>query len=152
MTVKLRVRNKDRLFGKLQKLAPEVDKELGVVNLAAAEEMVRLAQSFVPVRSGKLRDSIVVTPPGGTPPDHSQSAREVPPGSAMVTAGNTKVRYAHLVEFGTAPHVNAGMFKGTENPGARRQPFFWPAYRLIRKTMKSRAGKAIGKAVKQVTG
>lgn len=149
--VKLTVRNKDRLFEKLRKLAPSADAELKVANGKAAEAMVGYAQGFVPVKSGALRDSIVATPPGGTPPDHSQGGA-VPEGAWMVTAGNSKVRYAHLVEFGTQPHVNAGEFAGTANPGVGPRPFFFPAYRLIRKTMKSRATRAIKKSIKAVTG
>lgn len=149
--VTVTVRNKDRLFAKLKKLAPTADIELIKANGQAAEEMVRLAQSFAPVRTGALRDSIVATPPGGTPPAHSQGAGQVvPEGAFMVTAGNDKVRYAGLVEFGTAPHVNAGIDPGTQNPGARRQPFFFPAYRLIRKTMRSRASRALTKSIKAI--
>lgn len=147
------VRGKDRLFEKLRKLAPSAEKALTEANGQAADEMVALARSFVPVRSGKLRDSIVATPAGGTPPAHSQGAGvSVPAGAAMVTAGNSEVRYAALVEFGTQPHVNAGQFAGSQNPGTRARSYFFTAYRLVRKGMRSRAGKAIGKSIKAVIG
>jgi hypothetical protein len=74
----------------------------------------------------------------------------VPEGAFAVSAGNGKVRYAHLVEYGTKPHVNQGRFPGTQNPGARRQPFFWPAYRIVRKKMRARANKALKAAASQV--
>lgn len=149
--VTVTVRNKDRLFAKLRKLAPSADKELTKVNGAAAEEMASLARRLVPVKTGKLRESIVVTPPGGTPPAHSQGrGLTVPQGAYMVTAGGTKVRYAALVEFGTRPHVNAGEFAGSQNPGSPAQPYFFPAYRLVRKKQKARATRAINKSVKAV--
>jgi HK97 gp10 family phage protein len=150
--VTVTVRGKDRLFAKLRKLAPSAAAELKVANEQAAVTMVGYARDFAPVKTGALRDSIVATPPGGLPPDHSQGNRMVPEGSWMVTAGNNKVRYAHLVEFGTHPHVNAGMFAGSQNPGMSAQPFFWPSYRLIRKSMKSRATRALKKSIKAVTG
>lgn len=144
------VRRKDALFRKLNRLAPEAEKELSLAGQKSAEEMVSLARSFAPTRTGDLKESIVATPPGGTPPDHSQGARTVPPGAYMVTAGNNKVRYPHLVEHGTPPHPQGGMFKGTTHPGTPRQPFFWPAYRIIAKRHKSRASRAINKAAKKV--
>jgi hypothetical protein len=148
--VKVTVRNKDKLFAKLRKLAPAADKALTEVNGQAAEAMAGYARDFVPVDTGKLRDSIVVTPPGGMPPLYSQGAKQVPPGSFMVTAGDAQVRYAHMVEYGTAPHVNAGEFPGTANPGTKARPFFWPSFRLIRKSHKSKASRAINKSVKAV--
>jgi len=148
--VNVTVRRKDELFAKLKKLAPAVEKALVVSNGKAAVDMVTLARQFAPVRTGALRDSIVATAPGGLPPVHSQGARVVPPGAFMVTAGSDRVRYAHLVEFGTAPHVNQGMMPGTLNPGAPAQPYFFPAYRLIRKGMKNRATRAINQSIKAV--
>lgn len=149
-SVKMTVRNKDRLYAKLKRLAPEADMALTKANGAAAEEMVRLAQSYVPVRTGRLRASIVATPPGGTPPAHGQGVSIVPPGAFMVTAGNSGVRYPHLVEFGTRAHVAGGEFAGAKHPGTPAQPFFFPAYRLIRRKQKGRATRAINQAVKKV--
>jgi HK97 gp10 family phage protein len=37
-------------------------------------------------------------------------------------------RYAHLVEFGTAPHWQPNRFGGIMHPGARAKPFMRPAY------------------------
>lgn len=152
MSVKVTVRNKDKLLRKLGQLAPATQKNLAEANRQTADEMVALARNFAPSRTGALRESIVATPPGGTPPAHSQGAGAgvVPEGAYAVSAGNSKVRYARLVEYGTSPHDNEGRFKGTQNPGARRQPFFWTAYRLIRKKMRSRASRSINKAVKEV--
>lgn len=148
--VRQTVRNKDRLFQKLRQVAPAAGAELTIANGEAAAQMVGHARAFAPVDKGDLRDSIVATPPGDTPPDHSQGVRTVPEGSWMVTAGNEKVRYPHFPEYGTAPHVNAGQFPGTQNPGIPRQPYFWPAYRIIRKGMRSRAAAAIRKAINKV--
>lgn len=37
-------------------------------------------------------------------------------------------RHGHLLEFGTAPHVNGGVFTGTQHPGTAPQPFVRPAW------------------------
>lgn len=152
--VTAKVRNKDRLFKKLGELQPATFEVIKSSNRQAAEEMAQTARSFAPVKTGRLRDSIVVTGPGGTPPGHSQGggAGPVPEGSYAVSAGNSGVRYGHLVEFGTQPHPNEGMFPGTENPGAKAQPFFWPAWRLVRKGLRAKTTRALNKAVKKVAG
>jgi len=113
---------------------------------ALADDMRALA----PVDDGDLKESIAVTPGGSSTPAYSQPGgrQVVPELQVLVTAGNTKVRYAHLVEFGTAPHENRGLFEGTRHPGTKAEPFFWPAFRLHRKKLASAIKRAIRKAVK----
>ena len=86
--------------------------------------------------TGALIDSITVTPPGGQTPAYSQpgGSMVVPENAVAITVGNSKVRYGHLVEYGTAK--------------ASAQPFFWPAYRLLRKRVANRIKRAISKAVR----
>jgi HK97 gp10 family phage protein len=57
---------------------------------------------------------------------------------AIVTVGNTDVRYPHLVEYGTS-----------DTPA---QPFFWPGFRLTRKRAANRIKRAISTAVKKNWG
>jgi hypothetical protein len=145
------VRNKDRLFAKLRKLAPAAAKELEKAGGQSADEMVRLARQFAPKRSGDLIESIVATPPGGTTPDHSQGSKSVPPGAFMVTAGNSKVRYPHFAEYGVkGGYTVGGQFEGATHPGSPAQPFFWPAFRLTRRKHKSRARKALKTSIEGV--
>ncbi|MBO9097644.1 MULTISPECIES: HK97-gp10 family putative phage morphogenesis protein [unclassified Rhizobium] len=86
--------------------------------------------------TGALINSIAITMPGHTTPAYSQpgGSRVAGETEVIVTAGDKEVRYAHLVEFGTA-HSEA-------------QPFFWPAYRLLRKRLQDRINRAAKKAVK----
>lgn len=102
--------------------------------------MAEAMRRFAPRKTGALIDSIEVTGPGGTTPAYSQpgGSRAVPENAVALTAGNTKVRYAHLVEYGTAK--------------AHAQPFFWPAYRLFKLRAKRRISRAIGKAVRETKG
>ncbi|MGA0617409.1 HK97 gp10 family phage protein [Paracoccus sp. KR1-242] len=101
--------------------------------------------------TGALIDSIKVTGPGGTTPPYSQpgGSMTVPENQAVITVGNTDVRYAHLVEFGTrARMLTSGTQAGT-HPGTAAQPFFWPGFRLGRKRALGRIKRAIGKAIRE---
>lgn len=121
--VSIKVTNKDRLFARFRRLAPTADRELTLAALKSAEEVANLAKRFVPVRSGALRDSITFDAVEGKP-------------AAQATAGDAKAYYAGWVEHGT-----------TKN---KAQPFMWPAYRLLKKRIVSRMGRALSKSAKAV--
>lgn len=149
-----KVRNKDKLFSKLKQLAPETAKAIGQEAIKAGSDMVSIARSYVPVDKGDLRDSIVMTPGGQQTPAYSQpgGAQVVPEHAALVTAGNSKARYPHLVEYGARAHTAGGVFEGAAHPGAPAQPFFWPAFRLLRKGFRPRMTRAMNKGIKQALG
>ncbi len=86
--------------------------------------------------TGDLIDSIAVTTAGNSTPPYSQPGgnRVVPENAVAVTVGNNKVRYPHLIEYGTTKMA--------------AQPYFWPAYRLLKKRSQRRIKRAIGKAVR----
>ncbi|WP_320202368.1 HK97-gp10 family putative phage morphogenesis protein [Agrobacterium rosae] len=86
--------------------------------------------------TGALIDSIAVTMPGHSTPAYSQpgGSRVAGETEVIVSAGNSDVRYAHLVEYGTAE--------------ADAQPFFWTAFRLLRNRAQNRINRAAKKAVK----
>lgn len=119
-----------------------------------ANEVASLQKRLVPVDKGDLRDSITVTPPGQSTPPYSQPSgqRVAKPTEAIITAGNTKVRYPHMIEFGVAPHENGGMFAGTQNPGFAAEPFFFPPWRALRRRVRSRITRNINKAIKSEAG
>lgn len=136
-----------------------------------ADEMVATMRNLAPVLKepkkgrvkGALRDSIVATMGGGEVPAYaafrgrkqgkSRNSKVIdvadPELAVVITAGNNAVRYAHLVEFGTAPHTNGGKFAGTHNPGAKAQPFFYPGYRANKKQVKNKVRAAIRKGIKE---
>lgn len=72
--------------------------------------------------------------------------------TAIISAGDAKNPEASWVEFGTAPRVNGGSRSGTQHPGTTAKPYFFPSFRALRKSAKSKVRKAISKAVKQVAG
>lgn len=108
--------------------------------LKQAEAMAVTMRQFVQVDTGATRDSIVVTPGGQQTPDYSQpgGSMTVAENAVAVTVGNTKVRTAHLVEYGT-----------TKAPA---HPFFWPAVRLHQKQAAKAIKSAVGRAVKKNWG
>lgn len=147
-----KIQGLDRLNRKLKAFPKAVEAEIKAAMEASANEVVALAKSLVPVDSGELRDSIGWT--WGERPKYSQSIASVKSadGNLVLTiyAGNTKVRYAHLVEFGTAPHINGGRFAGSQHPGTAAKPFFYVSWRALRKRAKGRVTRAVNKAAKRI--
>lgn len=105
--------------------------------IKSGEELAGRMKALAPEDTGALKDSIAITPPGQSTPAHSQpgGSRVAGENQVLVTAGNSEVRYPHLVEYGTA-----------ESPA---QPYFWPAYRLSKKRIVNRVKRAISKAVRE---
>lgn len=121
----------------------------------SAQEIVDLARSLAPSRRGELRASIGWT--WGDAPEGSLtlgSIRTEGRGAGnmriVVYAGDDRAYYARWVEFGTRPHTNRGSRPGTSNPGIAPRPFFFPAYRSVRKKVKSRISRAVTRSAKQV--
>jgi len=127
-----------------------------------AEELVAMMKRLAPVDDGDLRDSIGWT--WGKAPVGAAVIAEsagVERGLKLVVyAGNAKAFYAAFVEFGTAPHnvaksggtvlgkKAAAAGGGDMHPGSRAQPFFFPAYRSLRKRIQSRIRREMKKAIK----
>lgn len=129
-----------RLQKRLRAIPAAVRQAVVPALIKSADEIAGRMRTLAPEDTGDLKDSIAVTPPGGTTPPYSQPGGSTVAGEnqVLITAGNTDVRYPHLQEYGTA-HAPA-------------QPFFWPAYRLTRKRAANRIKRAIGKAVKDEWG
>lgn len=101
----------------------------------SGEELAGMMRQLAPEDEGDLKASITVTAPGQTTPPYSQpgGSRAAKENEVLVTVGNVAVRYPHLVEYGTSK--------------APAQPYFWPAFRLLRKRNEQRIKRAIRKAV-----
>lgn len=132
-------RQTDRLKRRLDAI-PRAVKAAVVPALAkSGQDLATMQRVLAPRDSGDLQNSIAVTLPGETTPPYSQpgGSRTAKENEVLVTVGNTDVRYPHLVEYGTAT--------------AAAQPYFWPAYRLMKKKMANRIKRAIRNAVKGAT-
>lgn len=145
-----KVQGLDRLNKRLNAIPKAARAAMQPALLKAANQMAADMRAAVPVDEGALKDSIIATPGGQSTPPYSQpgGAVVVPELQVLITAGNSTVRYPHLVEFGTAPHTNQGQFPGTYHSGTEAQPFFWPAVRLNKKKATGAIKRAIRKAVK----
>lgn len=125
------------LSKRLRKLPEHVEEAVRPALTKSAGEIHSLMQHLAPVDEGDLRNSIEITLPGETTPPYSQ-----PGGShtaklheVLITAGNSAVRYPHIVEYGSTK--------------TDAQPFFWPAYRLLKKRVTGRIKRALTKAAKE---
>lgn len=126
-----------RLKQRLAKLPKAVKKAAYADMEKAAEDIAKTMRQLAPEDTGDLKDSIVVTPGGQATPAHSQpgGAHVVPENKVAITAGDTLVRYAHLVEYGT---------EKTE-----AEPFFWPGFRMSKKKAQNKIRRGIRKAIKE---
>lgn len=155
-----RVQNAARLERRLKAIPKAVKKGVRAAVEAGAGEVVAAQRRLAPKKSGKLARSIRYTMGDQSPPRYaalkSEGQRGDPETTAIITAGNSEVRTAHITEFGSAPHVQGGIFEGAEpavtHPGTDPQPFFYPGYRLTKKRVKSRVSRAVSKAARDAAG
>lgn len=141
-----------RLQKKLKRLPDLAEQAIRKAMGESAAEVVTLAKSLVPKDSGDLAQSIGWT--WGDAPKGSMVLGQVRAGSdnlrITIYAGNSEAYYARWVEFGTSGHEQGGIFEGSEHPGTPAQPFFYPAWRAVRRRVKGRVTRAINKAAKQI--
>lgn len=120
----------------LDRILKDAETQITPALVKGGDEFASLAKTLAPVDTGALRDSIAVTPPGGSTPAFSQpgGSRVAGPTEVIVTAGDHEARYAHLVEYGTSKN--------------EAEPFFWPAWRVLRTRIRNRINRAARKAVR----
>jgi HK97 gp10 family phage protein len=152
------LKGRARLLKKMAAIPADIRKEMAAAIQQGAEDIVRLQKSLAPEDSGDLRDSIVSSAGGAAPKcsafkgGQKGGGKSDPDLSVTISAGNAKVRYAHIVEFGSAPHVNGGLFAGSQHPGTPAKPFFFPGYRAMRRKVKGRITRATKKAIRKSVG
>lgn len=139
-----------RLAKRFEAIPSAILNEVRPAIIQSAEDLASLARALAPEDQGHLKASIVVTTPGETTPAYAEGGgkRTAGPNQALVTVGNPQQRHGHLVEFGTDPHQNKGLFEGSQHPGTEAQPFLLPATRLSADRTKRRIGRAISRAVR----
>ena len=160
------MQNRDRLLKRLAAIKGKPRVAMRAALEQGARQIVASAQNLVPAKSGALKASIGYTF-GEYRPDNA-NVRGVSAGagggdpdlSVTVHAGDATAFYASFVEFGTAPHsvakgggtkggkLKALLGRGKPHPGAQAHPFFFPAYRMNKRAVKSRLTRAMRKAVR----
>jgi len=130
-----------------------------------ADKLVDTMKNAAPVshdprdNPGALRKSIAWT--FGVPPKTRATGAFRPTRSSTgmnVYAGDDVAFYARWVEFGTAPHsLSKGsdrsrkkyQSEGTQHPGAVAKPFFWPSYRLMKKSIRGAVKRKLAASIKK---
>lgn len=125
-----RVQGLAALNKKLAAIPKATRAEVRSVLVKSAAEMVALAQAIVPQDDGDLKASI------RQHPGKHDLAVVVRAGGEVTTKNGYD--YAIAVEHGTVDTTE--------------QPFFWPAYRAVKKRAKGRATRAIRKAARAAAG
>lgn len=140
----------DRLKRKLTLVIPaQVEKATAAAMEVGADEIVAMMRRLVPVDTGQLRNSIGWTwgdpPKGAMVLGKSKSAGGDGRNVITIYAGNeqtvvgsrSQFQLARLQEFGTQ--------------AMSAQPFFFPAYRALRKRVRGRITRQMKKAIKDGT-
>lgn len=144
-----KITGKEKVRAFLELVPKATRKRLREAIRQSAESMADTMRNLAPHKTGRLRDSIKVTPGDEdlTLYEKTSPHRTFPdPELAMII--HTNLRYSRYVEFGTAAHINAGEFIGSENPGSRAKPFFFPGYRARKKDTHRRINNAAKTAIK----
>jgi HK97 gp10 family phage protein len=150
-----KVQGADALKRKMREFPRRAREQIARAMEQSADEVVKLAKSLAPVDDGDLQMSISWN--WGNAPSGSMTLGTVRTegkgaGNMFITvyAGNDRAYYARWIEFGTSPHAQGGMFAGSQHPGTPARPFFYPAYRALRKRTRSRMNRAIRNAARSV--
>ena len=117
------VQGLDALKAKIAKIPQAARAELAKELDRSANDIASLARGLAPMDHGALKNSIHVEP------GRTELSRKV-------IAGDEIAYYARWVEFG--------------HGHAKARPFFFPAYRALRRAIKVRIGRAYTKAAKAV--
>jgi hypothetical protein len=146
-----KIEGREKLRAKFKALPQAARDAIGKAVRQSAEDLVGLQQRLVPIEKGTLRDSIrfeifegeefrATVIAGGT----AATRRELRKGSGRFTDE------AVLAEFGTHAHRAGGKFRGALIPAEPPRAFFYPAWRAMKKPIKSRISRAITSAAKKV--
>lgn len=131
--VSVKFRNKDKFFQRLVGTVPAINDNLRGAMMIGADEMVDKAKQFVPKDEGEVSDSIEWDWTENTQKDKTRSP------ALVIYAGGTdldqKGFYASFLEHGTVNMI--------------RRPFFFPAYRIMKRKVRGLMTRAMSAAIKQ---
>lgn len=147
--VKVKVRDLDIRLAKLRKIVPAIDTEVDGALAEVTGELVSVAQSVAPKKTGAYASSINARRMDGTATFEN---RKYKGGRGLFGLGKRRLSVSSRTISAT---LSWGVFAnwiwtflefGTVNRPAT--PHLFPAYRLLRKKIKSRIRRAMNKAVK----
>jgi len=133
LSVKTKMRNKDRLHRKLSKLVDGLDGQMQKDMEKGAEELADTVRSFAPVKTGEYKNSI--------------KAKKVDQFTDR-TSGDT---YSNVNAWGLyANYIWRFLEFGTKKMLSR--PHIFGPYRILRRRIKGRIHRGLRKKVKMITG
>ena len=146
MPIRMRISGRERLMRRLRLFIDDLDDELRDVKLEAMKEVAAKIASRAPEDTGDYRDSIEA----GFVRDNQQAM--TPPGYRPSSDPDEVAIYGEFIwrflEFGTAEHVNGGLFAGTIHPGSRPIPHVMPTWRANRNAAKKKVRKVVNRLVR----
>lgn len=136
-----KIKNRARLRKRMLALAPAVKAEIRPALEDGATRITDLQRSLVVVgATGDLKDSIGWTY-GDVPTGHGLGGKPAPDANGVndlkisIYAADNKSFYGRFIEFGTVK--------------MRAKPFFYPAYRALKASVKSKISSGANKALKK---
>lgn len=139
--------NRERVLNRIRTLPRPIKEQVRSAIAQSADEITDAMRRAVPEHTKRLRRSIIwqegALKKGGT-----FGGIEGDFVATIHIAPEARF-YAHLVEFGTAPHEQGGKFKGAHHPGTPPQPYFYPTVRAYKRRVRARIKRAVKKAIEQ---
>lgn len=135
-----KIRNRQAVRAKLLALPEAIKESIRAPLEDGANSIVSLQKSLVPVNTGALKDSIgwaygdVQSGLGGS--KAAPDANGINDLKISIYAADKQTFYGRFIEFGTVK--------------MRARPFFYPAYRALRKTISPKVARAVNAAIKKV--
>ncbi len=149
------LQNREKLLKKLAAIQGAPREAMKAALTQNAVEITDMQKRLAPVDSGDLRNSIGYT--FGEYRAANANVRGVSGGgggdpdlSVTIHAGDEKAFYARWLEFGVSKSWTiGGKFEGAAHPGFSAEPYFFPAWRALKRRSKSRLTRAMRKAIKE---
>ncbi len=129
-------RGKKQFINRLERLKKVVADEIIAAQAANASDMAALARAWVPVDHGPLKESTKVEKYERKTGYARHRVVSGVSGNAPASGGGRKPYYARWVEFGS-------VFR-------RATPYFYPAYRTLRRKFRNRLSAAFRRGRKKV--
>ena len=142
---------KEKAFRQLKRVTPAVEHELQDSLQTGASEVADLAKRYAPKKTGDYAESI--------------TAKQVEDESGLPVWGVFASWIWRFIEFGTSAgryrsrvgsrrsdvqqHKTAGRYSYRTHPGNPASPHLWPAYRVVKRRIKSRITRKLNKSIKQ---
>lgn len=155
MTITMELSGFDEFEEALEQLSKAAGKNTLRRSLkTAAEPMAELARSMAPDDPSTGGFDLVKSITVGNRLSKSETAKHRKMfrndrASVEMFVGAGPLPQAVYAEFGTAPHINKGLFAGTENPGMSPRPFMRPAWDQDHKPLLDRLGKELWREIKK---